>query len=275
MVNPGLIVLHGNRLEELFAAVSGWLREHPLAPLEEECFLVQSQGMGEWLKMQLATSQGVCAAVRVELPARFLWRAYRSVLGSAAVPPRSPLDKHPLTWRLMAMFPGLLAAGEIVGSGGADDVYAPLRRFLQEPGAMRRLQLAQRLADLFDQYQVHRGDWLASWAQGQDVLHSLAPGLAKTPVPLAAEDLWQPALWRELLRLLPPEAAALSRPAVHDAFLRELQSAGSGVESAQSLPRRLVLFGTTHVPRQSLEAVAELTKVSQVVMEFPNPCRHY
>ena len=93
MVNPGLIVLHGNRLEELFAAVSGWLREHPLAPLEEECFLVQSQGMGEWLKMQLATSQGVCAAVRVELPARFLWRAYRAVLGSAAVPPRSPLAR--------------------------------------------------------------------------------------------------------------------------------------------------------------------------------------
>jgi len=275
MVNPGLIVLHGNRLEELFAAVSGWLQDHPLAPLEEECFLVQSQGMGEWLKMQLATSQGVCAAVRVELPARFLWRAYRAALGPTAVPPRSPLDKHPLTWRLMAVLPGLLAAGKAMDSGGADDVYAPLRRFLQEPSAMRRLQLAQRLADLFDQYQVHRGDWLASWAQGQDVLHSLAPGLAKTPVPLAAEDLWQPALWRELLRVLPPEAAALSRPAVHAAFLRELQTTGSGVTRVQGLPRRLVLFGTTHVPRQSLEAVAELAKVSQVVMAVPNPCRYY
>jgi exodeoxyribonuclease V gamma subunit len=275
MVNPGLIVLHGNRLEDLFAAVSGWLREHPLAPLEEECFVVQSQGMGEWLKMQLATSHGVCAAVRVELPARFLWRAYRSVLGSAAVPPRSPLDKHPLTWRLMAMLPGLLAAAAAVVPVGAEDVYAPLRRFLQEPGAMRRLQLAQRLADLFDQYQVHRGDWLASWAQGQDVLNSLAPGLAKTPVPLATEDLWQPALWRELLQLLPPEAAALSRPSVHAAFLRELQQVPPGAERPRGLPRRLVLFGTTHVPRQSLEAIAELAKVSQVVMAVPNPCRHY
>ena len=273
MVNPGLIVLHGNRLEELFAAVSGWLREHPLAPLEEECFLVQSQGMGEWLKMQLATSQGVCAAVRVELPARFLWRAYRSVLGGAAVPPRSPLDKHPLTWRLMAVLPGLLAAGE--APGGGSGVYAPLRRFLQEPGAMRRLQLAQRLADLFDQYQVHRGDWLESWAQGQDVVHSWAPGRVGSPVPLAPEDLWQPALWRELLQLLPPEAAALSRPAVHASFLRELQQVPSGAARPRGLPRRLVLFGTTHVPRQSLEAVAELAKVSQVVMAVPNPCRHY
>ncbi len=274
MVNPGLIVLHGNRLEELFAAVSGWLRDHPLAPLEEECFLVQSQGMGEWLKMQLATSQGVCAAVRVELPARFLWRAYRAVLGSAAVPRRSPLDKHPLTWRLMAMLPGLLAAGE-AAPAGTGDAYAPLRRFLQEPVAMRRLQLAQRLADLFDQYQVHRGDWLESWAQGQDVLHSWAPGMVGSPVPLGAEDLWQSALWRELLQRLPPEAAALSRPAVHAAFLRGLQQATPGAERPRGLPRRLVLFGTTHVPRQSLEAVAELAKVSQVVMAVPNPCRHY
>lgn len=275
MVNPGLIVLHGNRLEELFAAVSGWLRDHPLAPLEEECFLVQSQGMGEWLKMQLAASQGVCAAVRVELPASFLWRAYRAVLGSAAVPARSPLDKQPLTWRLMAVLPGLLAEGI------ADDAYAPLRRFLQDPSPVRRLQLAQRLADLFDQYQVHRGDWLQSWAQGQDVLHSWQPGLGGAPLPLAVEDRWQPALWRELLQVLPPEAAALSRPAVHAGFLRQLGQSLQGFDAApglsrpRGLPRRLVLFGTTHVPRQSLEAVAELAKVSQVLMAVPNPCRHY
>ena len=230
---------------------------------------MQSQGMGEWLKMQLAASHGVCAAVRVELPARFLWRAYRAVLGSAAVPTRSPLDKQPLTWRLMAVLPGLLAAGE------EGDVYTPLRRFLQDPSPVRRLQLAQRLADLFDQYQVHRGDWLQSWAEGRDVLHSWQPAMLGAPVPLAAEDLWQPALWRELLQLLPAEAASVSRPAVHAGFLRELQQVAPGAARPRGLPRRLVLFGTTHVPRQSLEAVAELAKVSQVLMAVPNPCRHY
>ena len=37
-------------------------------------------------------AHGVCAAVRIELPARFVWRAYRAVLGPAAVPAVSPLD---------------------------------------------------------------------------------------------------------------------------------------------------------------------------------------
>jgi exodeoxyribonuclease V gamma subunit len=82
-IQPGLLVLHGNRAELLGEAVFAWLRRHPLQPLEEEVFLVQSNGMAEWLKMALATQAGVCAATRVELPARFLWRAYRQVLGRA------------------------------------------------------------------------------------------------------------------------------------------------------------------------------------------------
>ena len=36
---------------------------------------------------------GVCAATRVALPARFLWEAYRGMLGRERVPSRSPFDK--------------------------------------------------------------------------------------------------------------------------------------------------------------------------------------
>ena len=38
-INPGLIVLHGNRLELLRDAVFDWLGRNPLEPLEEEIFL--------------------------------------------------------------------------------------------------------------------------------------------------------------------------------------------------------------------------------------------
>ena len=63
-----------------------------LPPLQAETFLVQSHGMGEWVKIALAQQQGICAATRVELPARFFWRAWRAVLGRAAVPAALPLD---------------------------------------------------------------------------------------------------------------------------------------------------------------------------------------
>lgn len=83
-LTPGLITLHGNRLDWLAHAVMQWLAQHPLAPLEQEVVLVQSNGIAEWFKMEMAATTGVCAATRVELPSRFLWRTYRQVLGAAA-----------------------------------------------------------------------------------------------------------------------------------------------------------------------------------------------
>ena len=65
---PGFVALHGNRSETLLAAVAHWLAQHPLAPLEAETILTQSNGMAEWVKMSLAQTHGICAAVSVQLP---------------------------------------------------------------------------------------------------------------------------------------------------------------------------------------------------------------
>ena len=83
---PGLMVVHGNRLEELRALVVEWLRRHPLAPLENETILVQSNGIAQWIKLALARNPGgpeggcgIAAALDVQLPARFLWWLNTSV----------------------------------------------------------------------------------------------------------------------------------------------------------------------------------------------------
>lgn len=255
-LRPGLLVLHGNRLETLADTVFAWLAEHPLAPLEEEAFLVQSNGMAEWLKMGLATAHGVCAATRIELPARFIWRAMRAVLGRSAVPAFSPVDKLPLTWRLMHLLPSLIA----------DPVFAPVAAFLQGGDPARRLQLAQRLADLFDQYQLYRSAWLDDWAEGRDRLRT-ATGHA--PVP--DDQRWQPALWRAVLASLPEEERFAIRPALHARFVEALRADGT----LPRLPRRVVLFGTTHIPHQTLEILGALSAHSQVLMAVPNPCRFH
>jgi exodeoxyribonuclease V gamma subunit len=260
----GLLVLHGNRLELLAEAVLGWLARNPLQPLEEEVFLVQSNGMAEWVKMEVAATLGVCAATRVELPARFIWRAYRAVLGRGAVPGVSPLDKLPLTWRLMALLPAL----------AAQPGFEPVAAFLGGGEEPRRLQLAERLADLLDQYQVYRADWLQDWAQGHDRLRTaldLGPAAAQ-PVP--PDQSWQPALWRALLAGLQPEEQASARPALQQRFLQALKRAPEG-QRFPGLPRRVVLFGTTHIPHQTLEAIAALSAHCQVLMAVPNPCRFH
>ncbi len=266
-IEPGLVVLHGNRLEGLRDAVLDWLARRPLEPLETEVLLVQSNGAAEWLKMALAQHAGVCAATRVELPARFLWRSYRQVLGAAAVPQRSPFDQEALVWRLMRLLP------QLAGGDGGAATFLPIAGFLRPAGATadaeRRLQLAVRLADLYDQYQVHRGDWLADWAEDRD---ELAPWRGEA-MPVPPEQRWQPALWRALRAELDDAALASVRPQVHRAFLAAL--AGPADWPAAALPRRVTLFGAAHLPQATLQALAAIATHSQVLMAVPNPCRYH
>jgi len=257
-ITPGLLILHGNQMEQLRAAVFQWLRDHPLGALEPEIFLVQSNGVAEWLKIALAEEMGVCAAARVALPARFLWETYRGMLGRERVPVRSAFDKGPLTWRLMRLLPVLLS----------DPVFTPLRHFLADGEGERRLQLAERLADLFDQYQVYRADWLDDWAAGRDQLRN-ARGEA---LPLPDEQRWQAQLWRAVIADVEPHERGLGRASVHTEFVR---ASAAGGQPLGRLPRRIVIFGVSALPYQTLQALAALARYTQVILAVPNPCQYY
>ncbi|WP_374359665.1 exodeoxyribonuclease V subunit gamma [Pseudoduganella danionis] len=259
-VTPGLIVLHGNQLEMLRSAVFQWLRRQPLGALEQEVFLVQSNGVAEWLKIALAEELGICAATRVALPARFLWETYRGMLGHEQVPTISAFDKGPLTWRLMRLLPGLLA----------DPVFAPLRHFLADGAPERRLQLAERLADLYDQYQVYRADWLDDWAHGRDQLRRA--GDAGAALALTPEQRWQAQLWRAVIADVAPDQRELGRATIHTEFVR---AAAAGEAPLGRLPRRIVIFGVSALPFQTLQALAALSAYTQVLLAVPNPCQYY
>ncbi|MDA7418381.1 exodeoxyribonuclease V subunit gamma [Xenophilus arseniciresistens] len=279
-LQPGLMVLHGNRPEDLRALLIAWLRQHPLAPLENEVVLVQSNGIAQWLKLALAAHPddpaggglGITAAMELQLPAQFLWRAYRAVLGRSDVPERSPLDEAPLTWRLMRLLPTLLD----------EPGFEPLARFLAggAPGAgdediraRKRHQLAQRLADLFDQYQVYRADWLQDWAEGRDQLRTLRHG----DRPLPPDQRWQAQLWRALLAEVGPAGQAGSRAGVHQRFIAALADAQQQKDAPRppALPRRVVVFGISALPAQTLQALQALAGHMQVMLFVHNPCRHH
>ncbi|MBD8872870.1 exodeoxyribonuclease V subunit gamma [Rhodanobacter sp. DHB23] len=264
-IQPGLMVVHGNRLEDLRDLLVEWLARAPLAPLEDELMLVQSNGIAQWLKLALARPReaggmGISAAVDMQLPGRFLWRAYRAVLGREAVPADSPFDKSRLTWRLMRLLPAQLG----------DAAFAPLRHFLGEGRVdpARLFQLARQVADLFDQYQVYRADWLDDWEHGRDGLRD--PRGQRLPLP--AEQRWQAQLWRALLRDVGSAQRDSHRAAMHRAFLARVATLEA---RPAALPRRIVVFGISSLPQQTLEALTALGRVCQVFLLVANPCRHY
>jgi len=271
-LQPGLMALHGDRPEQLCALLAAWLARHPLAPLEPEVLLVQSNGTAQWLRRTLAADTaegglGVAAALDMQLPGRFLWRTYRAVLGADAVPERSPLDQAPLAWRLMRLLPILQDRPEM----------APLARFLAGDAAGRkRYPLAQELAELYERYQVYRADWLGDWAAGRDRLQTLRHGAQ----PLPGDQRWQAALWRALLAdgaTGPGHAPAMpGRAGVHQRFLAAMRKlAETGAPAPPGLPRRVTVFGIAALPPQTLQALAALASHAQVMLFIHNPCRHY
>ncbi|RDJ00630.1 exodeoxyribonuclease V subunit gamma [Dyella solisilvae] len=263
-IEPGLMVIHGNRMEDLRDLLAAWLARAPLRPLEDELMLVQSNGIAQWLKWALARpvddgGLGVSAAIDVQLPGRFLWTAYRSVLGRDAVPTTSPFDKSRLCWRLLRLLPAHLHEPD----------FAPLRDFLRnDPDERKRFQLTQRVADLFDQYQVYRADWLADWEHGN---YRLRDELRGEHTSLAADQRWQARLWQLLLDDVGEERHN-HRAAVHQAFIERV---GQLTVRPPRLPRRIVVFGISSLPQQTLEALTALARFSQVLLLVANPCRHY
>ena len=264
---PGFMVFHGNRLEDLRDLTVGLFRNKPLPPLVPETLLVQSNGMKHWLEMALAddSAMGICAATQMELPSSFIWRMYRLVLGQAVVPVAMPFDKQALVWRLWRLLPEFAQAQQV----------APLLSYVKDDLLGRqRYQLAQQVADVFDGYQSYRADWLTDWAQGQFVLQH--NGFRKAMPP---DQLWQAQLWQllqqDVLQTQAPELASQchSRADVHAQFMRKVQHAEA--LKPEGLPPRIVVFGISNLPMQVVEALAALGRWSQVIMMVQNPCQEY
>ncbi len=259
---PGFLVFHSNRMEQLRKLLVNYIHRNPLAPLAAETILVQSNGMKHWLTLSLAEDDalGICAATRMVLPSSQLWQIYRCVLGKDRLPLAMPLDKSPLAWRILRRLPHWLR----------DPQFAPLAHYLgEDTGGIRAYHLAQQLADVLDGYQNYRSDWLKQWAQQHNTLDRGQP--------LPPTQVWQAAMWRDLLsdveQTSAPGMGFEARSEVHQAFLHTLQHSTPG--SIAGLPERLVVFGITALPMQTMQALVALGRHLPVLMFVHNPCREH
>jgi len=267
-IQPGFMVLQSNRLENLRQLCVRWISLNPLSPLENEVVLVQSNGIAQWLRLALAADAdtnnplesgcGIAAAMQIMLPGRFHWQAYRAVLGD--LPETSPFDKDLLTWRLLRLLPVLVQEKE----------FEPLHHFLaNDYNGRKQFQLAQRLADLLDQYQIYRADWLNDWAREIDRItqHNQHTGLPD-------DQHWQAALWRRLLADIPESLQNSGRAQVHEQFLQQC-AALDACSRPSALPRRVIIFGLSSLPRQTLEVLAAISRCTQVILCVNNPSPLY
>ena len=227
-----------NRIESLQRQLAGLLREHPLAdPFQKEVILVPSAAIKRWLNLQIATQHGVAANIDYPLPASWIWQlaANAHSQGTGASPTQDPLSREQAAWQIFGALPGLLALPE----------FATLQHYLHEDAtAVKRWQLAQRIADVFDRYQYYRPDWIRAWSQ---------PSGAR-PLPGVQVPPWQPLLWRALIA----DCAGQHRVALLDKLLRVLESGDGNAIAALQLPDRLCCFALSSLPALFVHVVRAL-----------------
>lgn len=244
-------VYHSNQVDVLKSLLVELVRLNPLEnPFEQEQILVQSPGMSQWLKMELAKEFGVAANIEFPLPATFIWNMFTQVLPD--VPQRSAFNKEAMTWKLMFILPSLLEQVE----------FEALKRYLVDDDDQSKLyQLAEKIADIFDGYLVYRPEWIASWEAGQVVAE------------LEEEHSWQPILWQALYdHTIELGQSPYHRANLYEHFIDTLENYSGKFDH---LPKRLFVFGITSLPPRYMDALKAIGEHIDVHLMFANPCRYY
>jgi len=227
-----------NRLEKLAEALAECVR-HPLrSPLASETILVQSQGMARWLKLQLARQHGICSNCRFPFPRAFSDEVFKTVLGD--LPTIAAYDPEMLIWQVMAKLPAFLD----------QPGFKPVKNYLGAAADDRkRYQLADRIANVFDQYLVFRPEMIREWEAGED-------------------QGWQAKLWREVSTPFRNQHPA----ALQTRLIKHLEKPGVSITG---LPERVAIFGVSALPPFYLHIFAALARHVEVSLYLLQPCEQF
>ncbi len=239
-------IYRSNSTEVLLDTMAQILSEPLESVFEPECIVVQSKGMAAWLNMGLSERFGVWANSDFPHPRQLIQRIFRATLGQEGEQIQQ-FNRQRLTFAVHTLLPDFLD----------DPCFAPLNRYLEQGELRKSLQLAQRIAYIFDQYVVYRPEMIRAWDK------------SKEPAEDLGQECWQPKLWRALSKHLGAWSPA-------ELLLKAHEKAYTGeFIKADLLPKRVCLFGIAGLPPVYLSLISALAKTVPVHFFLHAPCEAF
>ncbi|TLS67843.1 exodeoxyribonuclease V subunit gamma [Mariprofundus erugo] len=238
----GFHLISSNRVEQLTAELAMHLLQSPLSnPFEPEVLLVPSMPMKRWLGLQLAQIAGINCNNDYPLPAAWLWQLVSDHVVDA--PKMDPLARDQATWKVFALL------DNFIGDPRFDEPFEELNKYLENDNTgIKRWQLAERIADVFDRYQYYRPELIQTWSAG------------------GGSD-WQALLWRALIT----EAGSKQhRLALIETFMEKLDRG-----DVQGLPERISLFAVSSLPPLLLRLIQRVARFTDVYLYYLTPTDQY
>ncbi len=241
-----MFILHSsNKTENLLIHLTSVIESLPLSnPLSKETFLIQSQGMERWLSQQLANYFAVWGNYEFLFPGKFfssLAEKIDSQFDDAI------FDRELMLWKFELLLRNL-----------DDDCFKLLVQYVSgENQDLKRFQLAQRLTQTFDQYQMMRPDMLAKWQQGQLLYNTNS-------------ESWQRILWHKIVK----DNNFKHRGSLWQAVINKLNQANENQFSCK-LPERVFVFGLNTLAPLFLDYLQALSRHCDIHLFLLNPAQVY
>lgn len=206
--------------------------------------VTQTEGMNNWLKLEIAGRMGIAANCHFLTPSDIIYRIYFLLGGQE----ENVLSTNNLCWLLY----------QILGNKNFEQRFPLIAAYYQSSGPdkdVKRLALAEKMADLFDQYQIYRPEMMREWNQLK-------------PLEVDKSD-WQHYLWAAA-----KEAAKDALPdktRVADFILNAIRNGEDNCAILKQRMPQVHLFGLSIFTEYHLHLLHELSEIIEVHFHMLNP----
>lgn len=207
-----------------------------------EYIVTQTDGMNIWMKNKLAKQLGIVANIDFKKPNDLIFRLYLLLKG----PFYTTISRENLVWLLYR----LMGENDFIKRYPIQAAYFDVTGIERD---LKRMGLAERMADLFDQYQIFRPEMIQEW--NQESLDT--PTLS-----------WQTFLWIKTKQLA--ESKMPDKTVISQFIFSQLKDEQQIIELKKKLPS-VYLFGLSILTRYHLDIFAALSEVIDVHFYLLNP----
>lgn len=295
-----LKIIQSQRIESLFDEMLAFFDEHPIGVFEPRQILIPSHGVGVWLKLHLASTQGIVAQVSTDFLGAFQWDLYGRLAERDAEQklvngaPQAPLSASIMRWQIFGYIWQIYCQAfqnyENKSSQEHKDINAInalnflLKQIVsQQKHSHKSTQqadndaevkrqiwvLSSQIAQVFAGYVTYRADWLRVWGQGKFLnLPVLCKDKPEWLIERFAEmQIWQAWLWKTLFKdVFEAREAEVTR------FWSALKADPS---LTKKLPRSVTIFTVIQLPPAELMFLRQLAQYVDVALLHYNPSQEY
>ena len=232
-----------NSLESLASGLSKNLAMAPNSVFAPNYIITQTEGMNNWLKLQMAARLGIAANCRFLKPNDFVYHLYKLLNG----PFTETLSGENLNWLLF----------QLLGEKDFINQFPEVAGYFQNDlpvSDLRRMALAEKVADLFDQYQIYRSDMIRKWNV--------------TPIRSVPAGEWQQYLWVKARNKAGDELP--DKTIIESCILSELADAKQQEQLKRGLPV-VHIFGLSIITAYHIRILLKLSSYIDIHFHLINP----